>query len=118
MSEGGTSGPRKKAETDFLFGRVIGEGAFSTVYLARDRSSLREVAIKVCSKELIIREKKQQVRISLTRTNLLNNLKAIMREKEVMNRITASWNTEAPFFVRLVREGSCILFTFFMECVR
>ena len=25
-----------------------------------------------------------------------------MREKEVMNRITASWNPEAPFFVRLV----------------
>jgi len=87
MSEGGASGPRKKAETDFLFGRVIGEGAFSTVYLARDRSSLKEVAIKVCSKELIIKEKKNE---------------AIMREKEVMNRITASWNPEAPFFVRLM----------------
>jgi len=87
MSEGGASGPKKKAETDFLFGRVIGEGAFSTVYLARDRNSLKEVAIKVCSKEHIIREKKQQ---------------AIMREKDVMNRITASWNPEAPFFVRLM----------------
>jgi len=87
MSEGGASGPKKKAETDFLFGRVIGDGSFSTVYLARDRKSLKEVAIKVCSKEQIIREKKQQ---------------AIMREKDVMNRITASWNPEAPFFVRLM----------------
>ena len=69
MSEGGASGPKKKSETDFLFGRVIGEGSFSTVYLARDRSSLKEVAIKMCSKEQVIREKKQQ---------------AIMREKEVM----------------------------------
>lgn len=82
----GASGPRKKVEMDFLFGRVIGEGAFSTVYLARDRSSLKEVAIKVCSKDLIMREKKQT---------------AIMREKEVMNRITAAWSTEKPFFVRL-----------------
>ena len=49
----------------YLFGRVIGEGAFSTVYLARDRSSLKEVAIKVCSKELIIREKKQQVKLGI-----------------------------------------------------
>ena len=45
----------------YLFGRVIGDGSFSTVYLARDRKSLKEVAIKVCSKEQIIREKKQQV---------------------------------------------------------
>lgn len=45
----------------YLFDRVIGEGAFSTVYLARDRSSLKEVAIKVCSKELIIKEKKNEV---------------------------------------------------------
>ena len=45
----------------FLLDRVIGEGAFSTVYLARDRSSLKEVAIKVCSKELIIKEKKNEV---------------------------------------------------------
>ena len=87
MSEGGASGPKKKSETDFLFGRVIGEGSFSTVYLARDRSSLKEVAIKMCSKEQVIREKKQQ---------------AIMREKEVMNKITCNWNKEAPFFVRLM----------------
>ena len=33
MAEG--PGPRKKEERDYFFGRVIGEGSFSTVYLAR-----------------------------------------------------------------------------------
>lgn len=84
MAEG--PGPRKKEERDYFFGRVIGEGSFSTVYLARDKISLKEVAIKVCTKEQIKREKKQE---------------AIMREKAVMTRITADWNTDAPFFVRL-----------------
>ena len=27
--------PKKKEEMDYYFGRVIGEGSFSTVYLAR-----------------------------------------------------------------------------------
>lgn len=45
-----------------------------------------------------------QIQSNFHMTLSLNHLlKAIMREKEVMNRITASWNPEAPFFVRLVK---------------
>jgi len=85
MAEG-AAGPKKKEEKDFYFGKVIGEGSFSVVYLAREKNSSKEVAIKVCSKELISREKKS---------------KAIMTEKAVMTRITQEWKPTAPFFVRL-----------------
>ena len=53
--------PTKKSPNDFFFGRVIGEGSFSTVYLAKDSGNKKEVAIKMCRKDLITREKKQQV---------------------------------------------------------
>jgi len=85
---GGSQNQRKKEEKDFFFGRIIGEGSFSQVYLARDVSSGKEVAIKVCKKAHIIREKKQD---------------AIMREKQVMLILTDpnKWSTVTPFFVRL-----------------
>ena len=76
----------KKSESDFYFGRIIGEGAFSNVYLCKDVKSEREFAIKVCNKMHIIREKKTE---------------AIKREKETMLKITANWSTTSPFFVRL-----------------
>jgi len=76
----------KKCESDFYFGRIIGEGAFSNVYLCKDVKSEREFAIKVCNKMHIIREKKTE---------------AIKREKETMLKITANWSTTSPFFVRL-----------------
>ena len=75
--------PQRKKEEDFYFGRVIGEGAFSTVYLCKEVSNTKEYAIKVCNKQLIMREKKTE---------------AIMREKEAMLRLNAS---AAPYFVRL-----------------
>lgn len=78
--------PKKKSSNDYYFGRVIGEGAFSTVYLARDTGSKKEVAIKMCNKELIKREKKGQ---------------AIMREKEILCILGSKWNDKAPYFVRL-----------------
>jgi len=81
---------RKKEEKDFYFGRIIGEGSFSQVYLAKEvKTNGKEVAIKVCKKAHIIKEKKTE---------------AIMREKEVMLRITdpANWSPTAPFFVKLL----------------
>ncbi|KAK5997378.1 Serine/threonine-protein kinase ksg1 [Cladobotryum mycophilum] len=36
----------KKGVRDFSFGRVLGEGSYSTVYLATDRQTLKEYAIK------------------------------------------------------------------------
>ena len=75
--------PQRKKEEDFYFGRVIGEGAFSTVYLCKEVSNMKEYAIKVCNKHLILREKKTE---------------AIMREKEAMLKLNAD---AAPYFVRL-----------------
>lgn len=86
-SDGGTAAPRKNTPTDYLFGRIIGEGSFSTVYLAKEVKTNKEVAIKICNKNHIIREKKQ---------------KAVMREKEILCKIKDGWSPTAPFFVKLI----------------
>ncbi|ELT91464.1 hypothetical protein CAPTEDRAFT_131028 [Capitella teleta] len=72
--------PIKKKPSDFIFGKVIGEGSYSTVILAKEVSSKKEYAIKVLEKKHILQEKKK---------------KYVMREKEVFSRINH------PFFVRL-----------------
>jgi 3-phosphoinositide dependent protein kinase-1 len=36
----------KKSAEDFIFGRVIGEGSFSTVYLAKEVNGTKEYAGK------------------------------------------------------------------------
>ena len=71
----------KKGVKDFSFGRVLGEGSYSTVYLATDRQSLKEYAIKVLEKKHIIKEKK---------------IKYVGIEKNTLNRLT-----EHPGIVRL-----------------
>lgn len=76
----------KKEPNDFIFGRVLGEGSFSTVYLAKDIQTSKEFAIKVCEKRHILREKKQQY---------------VKREKEVLMLLSKHAKTSAPFFVRL-----------------
>lgn len=38
------SGPPKKSPSDFEFGKIIGEGSYSTVVLAREKKSGREFA--------------------------------------------------------------------------
>ncbi|XP_013786809.1 3-phosphoinositide-dependent protein kinase 1-like isoform X2 [Limulus polyphemus] len=73
----------KKSPKDFIFGKLIGEGSFSMVYLAKDIRSGKEYAIKVCEKVHILREKKQ---------------KAIMREKQIMNILN---DHPSPFFIKL-----------------
>ncbi|XP_075224053.1 phosphoinositide-dependent kinase 1 isoform X2 [Lycorma delicatula] len=75
--------PAKRTPKDFIFGKIIGEGSFSTVYLAKDVHSSKEYAIKVCDKRHIIKERKTE------------NVK---REKEVLNMLS---NAGAPFFVKL-----------------
>lgn len=37
---------RKRSSDDFIFGKVIGEGSFSTVYLAKDIHTNKEFASK------------------------------------------------------------------------
>ncbi|ESP01382.1 hypothetical protein LOTGIDRAFT_111786 [Lottia gigantea] len=70
----------KKTPNDFVFGRQIGEGSFSTVYLARELESGKEYAIKVLEKNHIMRERKSGY---------------VMREKQVLLKLNH------PFFIRL-----------------
>lgn len=71
----------KKTANDFIFGKYIGEGSYSTVYLAKDVHTSKEYAIKVCDKQHIIRERKQEY---------------IRREREVMHIMN-----NVPGFVNL-----------------
>ncbi|KOS22801.1 Serine/threonine-protein kinase ksg1 [Escovopsis weberi] len=71
----------KKGVRDFSFGRILGEGSYSTVFLATDRQTLKEYAIKVLEKRHIIKEKK---------------IKYVNIEKNTLNRLT-----EHPGIVRL-----------------
>ncbi|KAG8229403.1 hypothetical protein J437_LFUL000924 [Ladona fulva] len=60
--DGSAKPPPKKSPKDFIFGKVIGEGSFSTV-------------IKVCEKRHILRERKAEY---------------VKREKEVLNILASS----------------------------
>ncbi|XP_050301384.1 3-phosphoinositide-dependent protein kinase 1 [Anthonomus grandis grandis] len=73
---------KKKTPQDFIFGKVIGEGSFSTVYLAKDVQTNMEFAIKILEKTHIIREKKTEY---------------VMREKEVLRILGSS----CRYFVHL-----------------
>ncbi|XP_077490165.1 phosphoinositide-dependent kinase 1 isoform X3 [Amblyomma americanum] len=75
--------PAKMSAKDFIFGKLIGEGSFSMVYLAKEIRTNKEYAIKVCYKQHILREKKQR---------------AIMREKQILRILSARPH---PFFIRL-----------------
>ncbi|KAM7354814.1 phosphoinositide-dependent kinase 1 isoform 2-T2 [Cochliomyia hominivorax] len=73
--------PPKKSPKDFIFGKFIGEGSFSNVYLGVDVNTKREYAIKVCEKRQILRERKQEY---------------IGRERKAMHMLT-----NVPGFVNL-----------------
>ncbi|KAF8948486.1 pkb-activating kinase-like protein, partial [Entomortierella lignicola] len=49
---------RKRTLSDYSLGRTLGEGSYSTVVAAVDKSNKRDYAIKVLDKRHIIREKK------------------------------------------------------------
>uniref|UniRef100_A0AAZ3RE54 3-phosphoinositide-dependent protein kinase 1 n=1 Tax=Oncorhynchus tshawytscha TaxID=74940 RepID=A0AAZ3RE54_ONCTS len=72
--------PRKKRPEDFKFGKILGEGSFSTVVLARERATAKEYAIKILEKRYIMKENKAQY---------------VKRERDVMS------NLDHPFFVKL-----------------
>jgi len=50
--------PRKRTPQDFDFFETIGEGSYSTVTHAREKSTGKEFAIKILNKKHIIKEKK------------------------------------------------------------
>ena len=62
----------KKGVKDFEFGRLLGEGSYSSVVAATDRSTLKEYAIKMLDKRHIIKEKK--VKYVNIEKNTLNRL--------------------------------------------
>ncbi|XP_034987388.1 3-phosphoinositide-dependent protein kinase 1 [Zootoca vivipara] len=72
--------PRKKRPEDFNFVKILGEGSFSTVFLARELSTSREYAIKILEKRHIIKEGK---------------VPCVNREKDIMSCL------DHPFFVNL-----------------
>ncbi|KAK9502614.1 hypothetical protein O3M35_011349 [Rhynocoris fuscipes] len=82
-SASGSSTPAKRSTKDFIFGRVIGEGSFSTVYLTKDIHTSKEYAIKVCEKRHIMREKKSEY---------------IKRERDVLNILSSA---QTPLFTKL-----------------
>ncbi|XP_046325903.2 3-phosphoinositide-dependent protein kinase 1-like isoform X1 [Haliotis rufescens] len=75
-----TNKPAKKTPNDFIFGKAIGEGSFSTVYLAKEVGVDKEVAVKVLDKRHIIKERKNEY---------------VMREREVLMKLNH------PFFIQL-----------------
>lgn len=75
-----TQQPRKKRPQDFKFGKILGEGSFSTVVLAKELATGREFAIKILQKRHIVKE---------------NKVPYVTRERDVMSRL------DHPFFVKL-----------------
>ncbi|RDW72065.1 putative 3-phosphoinositide-dependent protein kinase 1 [Coleophoma crateriformis] len=71
----------KKGVRDFIFGRTLGEGSYSTVVFATDRQTLKEYAVKILDKKHIIKEKK---------------IKYVNIEKDTLNRLI-----EHPGIIRL-----------------
>ncbi|XP_068618792.1 3-phosphoinositide-dependent protein kinase 1 isoform X1 [Battus philenor] len=64
--------PTKRTAKDYIFGKLIGDGCYSTVFLAKDIHTGKEYAIKVCEKLYIIRHKKREY---------------IKREKDALNML-------------------------------
>ena len=72
--------PIGKKKEDFEFAKVLGEGSYSTVVLAKDKTSGTNYAMKILEKKHIIKEKK---------------VPYVNREKEVLSKL------KHPLFVRL-----------------
>ncbi|XP_066934706.1 3-phosphoinositide-dependent protein kinase 1-like [Clytia hemisphaerica] len=72
--------PKKKKRDDFHLGKILGEGSYSTVVLAKEHENGKEYAMKVLRKAHIIKEKK---------------VPYVTREKEILAM------TNHPFIVKL-----------------
>lgn len=69
---GNNKTPSKRSANDFIFGKYIGEGSFSTVYLAREINTRREYASK-----LAINKQKLYNLYGITAKQMNNNLETI-----------------------------------------
>ncbi|KAA0705434.1 3-phosphoinositide-dependent protein kinase 1 [Triplophysa tibetana] len=72
--------PQSRKKEDFTFGKILGEGSFSTVVLAKELATGREYAMKILEKNHIRKENKAHY---------------VMREKDILSSINH------PFFVKL-----------------
>ncbi|KTW28945.1 hypothetical protein T552_01575 [Pneumocystis carinii B80] len=78
--EGVVSKVVKKSIKDFVLGRTLGEGSYSTVISARDKQTSKEYAIKILDKRHIIKEKKvKYVYIEKDTLNKLGNHPGIVQ---------------------------------------
>ncbi|KAL6457252.1 hypothetical protein MHYP_G00342150 [Metynnis hypsauchen] len=71
---------RKKRPEDFKFGKILGEGSFSTVVLAKELSTGKEYAMKILEKMHIRKENKTHY---------------VKRERDILSSL------HHPFFVKL-----------------
>ncbi|CCJ30781.1 unnamed protein product [Pneumocystis jirovecii] len=70
----------KKNIKDFILGRTLGEGSYSTVIAAKDKQTSKEYAIKILDKRHIIKEKKvKYVYIEKDTLNKLGNHPGIVQ---------------------------------------
>jgi len=71
---------KKRAPHDFDFFETIGEGSYSTVTHAREKSTGKEFAIKILNKKHIIKEKKvKYVNVEKAVLNIIHNHPLIVR---------------------------------------
>uniref|UniRef100_A0A8C2IQD4 3-phosphoinositide-dependent protein kinase 1 n=1 Tax=Cyprinus carpio TaxID=7962 RepID=A0A8C2IQD4_CYPCA len=72
--------PQSRKKEDFSFGKILGEGSFSTVVLAKELATGKEYAMKILEKNHIRKENKAHY---------------VIREKDILSSI------DHPFFVKL-----------------
>ncbi|QSZ35900.1 hypothetical protein DSL72_007022 [Monilinia vaccinii-corymbosi] len=83
----------RKGVQDFIFGRTLGEGSYSTVLFATDRQTLIDHAVKILDKKHIIKEKK---------------IKYVNIEKDTLNRLS-----DHPGIIRLFftfQDSACLYY--------
>eukprot|EP00833_Pecoramyces_ruminatium_P015644 jgi/Orpsp1_1/1189676/evm.model.d7180000073681.1 len=72
--------PKKRSPQDFDFFETIGEGSYSTVTHAREKSTGKEFAIKILNKKHIIKEKKvKYVNVEKSVLNIIHNHPLIVK---------------------------------------
>jgi len=72
--------PKKRSPKDFDFFETIGEGSYSTVTHAREKSTGKEFAVKILNKKHIIKEKKvKYVNVEKAVLNKIHNHPLIVR---------------------------------------
>lgn len=86
----------RKGVQDFIFGRTLGEGSYSTVLFATDRQTLVDHAVKILDKKHIIKEKK--IKYVNIEKDTLNRLSDHPGKKNASDRPIKDYQTVSPAF--------------------